>query len=247
MQYSFVLLLMMKLTTPPLNVYEKSVIAIIIILIIIGDIGAFVNVQWYENSYAVEDGFIEWLTVIPLLIASVTAILYLTRLSARRSWLFVVSVLVIALFSFFAAGEEISWGQRLFGIQSSEYFKEHNAQGETNLHNLVVDGEKVNKIIFSQLLSVLIGIYLVLLPLLYHRNAKVKQFIDWAGVPVPRLYQILLAAPCFLLTAICPSGKGPEMLEFGICFTFLLIVAFPFNRYVFQKKAGKRQHTATVK
>jgi len=220
----------------PLTIYEKLVIAFVALLIIIGDISAFINVHWYENAYAEEDGFIEWLTVLPLLMATVTAISYLIKLPSKRSWLFFTSILTIALFSFFAAGEEISWGQRIFHIQSSEYFKEHNAQGETNLHNLVVDGEKVNKIIFSQLLSVLIGIYLILLPLLYQKNTAVKRFIDWAGVPVPRLYQIMMAGGVFLLTAICPSGKAPEMLEFGICFTFLLIVAFPYNRNVFRKE-----------
>ncbi len=219
-----------------LTLTEKLVIAFVILLIIIGDVGAFINVHWYEQSYAEEDGFIEWLTTIPLLIATVVAIGYLVKLVRHRSWLFFLSVLFIALFAFFAGGEEISWGQRIFGIQTPEYFKEHNAQDEMNLHNLVLsDGEKVNKLIFSQLLSVLIGIYLILLPILYSKNASVKKFIDWAGVPVPRLYQIIFGAAVFLLTAICPSGKRPEMLELGICFTFLLIVAFPLNKYVFRR------------
>ncbi len=219
-----------------LNGYEKFIIAFVIVLIIIGDIGAFINVHWYETAYAEEDGFIEWLTTVPLFIATVVAIGYLIKLYGKRSWLFFLSVLFIALFAFFAGGEEISWGQRIFHIQTPEYFKEHNAQDEMNLHNLVMsDGEKVNKVIFSQLLSVLIGIYLVLLPILYTKINNVKRFIDWAGVPVARLYQIILAAAVFLLTNICPSPKAPEMLEFGICFTFLLIVLYPLNRYVFRK------------
>ncbi len=152
---------------------------------------------------------------------------------AKLAVLFIRSVHRIIFF--FCRGEEISWGQRIFGIKTPKYFEEHNAQDEMNIHNLVVDGEKLNKIIFSQLLSVLIGIYLVLLPILYMRNAAVKKFIDRAGVPVARLYQIIMAAAVFLLTAICPSGKAPEMLEFGICFTFLLIVAYPCNRHVFRR------------
>ena len=227
---------MNELYKTKLNRYEKLIIFFIIVLIIIGDVGAFINVHWYEQSYAEEDGFIEWLTTVPLLIATVVAISYLVKLARKRSWLFFLSVLFIALFAFFTGGEEISWGQRIFHIQTPKYFKEHNAQDEMNLHNLVLsNGEKVNKLIFSQLLSVLIGIYLVLLPVLYTTNAAVKKFIDWAGVPVPRLYQIILAAAVFLLISICPSGKRPEMLEFGICFTFLLIVAYPLNKYVFRR------------
>ncbi|MCZ7674723.1 MAG: hypothetical protein M5U35_00845 [Roseovarius sp.] len=45
---------------------------------------------------------------------------------------------VYAIVFFFGAGEEMSWGQRIFGWESGEYFQQHNFQGETNLHNLVV-------------------------------------------------------------------------------------------------------------
>ena len=37
---------------------------------------------------------------------------------------------------FFIAGEEISWGQRIFEVASPEYFLSTNKQLETNLHNL---------------------------------------------------------------------------------------------------------------
>jgi len=37
----------------------------------------------------------------------------------------------------FMAGEEVSWGQRMVGIASPLFFKLHNTQGETNLHNLL--------------------------------------------------------------------------------------------------------------
>lgn len=36
-----------------------------------------------------------------------------------------------------AAGEEMSWGQRLFGFEASESFQQLNHQNETNLHNLI--------------------------------------------------------------------------------------------------------------
>src|SRR5688572_18030880 len=43
---------------------------------------------------------------------------------------------LIALFCLFVAGEEFSWGQRLLGFGSPEYFLENNFQQELNLHNL---------------------------------------------------------------------------------------------------------------
>ena len=47
----------------------------------------------------------------------------------------------MALIFIFGAGEEISWGQRIFNVESSEYFLENNAQGETNLHNMTTKTE----------------------------------------------------------------------------------------------------------
>lgn len=38
----------------------------------------------------------------------------------------------------FIAGEEISWGQRIFGWETPAWMKEHNIQGETSIHNLAV-------------------------------------------------------------------------------------------------------------
>ena len=43
---------------------------------------------------------------------------------------------LLAFACLYVAGEEISWGQRLFDIQTPEFFNEHNLQQETNLHNL---------------------------------------------------------------------------------------------------------------
>lgn len=41
----------------------------------------------------------------------------------------------LALACFYVLGEEISWGQRLIGFDTPLFFREHNLQQETNLHN----------------------------------------------------------------------------------------------------------------
>lgn len=46
---------------------------------------------------------------------------------------------LLALFSlgvFFVLGEEIAWGQALFGFNSPEFFQHHNQQGDMTLHNV---------------------------------------------------------------------------------------------------------------
>ena len=44
--------------------------------------------------------------------------------------------LVFALVAFLIAMEEISWGQRIFNIETPGFFFTNNYQGELNLHNL---------------------------------------------------------------------------------------------------------------
>ena len=61
-------------------------------------------------------------------------------------FLFAIGMLIICL-------EEISWGQRIFGIENPDYFEEHNTQKEISIHNLSI---------FQHLLSeiyILIGFY----------------------------------------------------------------------------------------
>ena len=43
-----------------------------------------------------------------------------------------MSVLLLLIF-----GEEMSWGQRIFGWESTGVFKEYNYQQETNIHNFL--------------------------------------------------------------------------------------------------------------
>lgn len=50
---------------------------------------------------------------------------------------------LFAVAALFVALEEISYGQHLFGWSSPEYFREHNLQGEVNLHNML--GSKPSK------------------------------------------------------------------------------------------------------
>ena len=82
-----------------------------------------------------EDGWIEVLTVVFLLVAIFFGAMFL--LSGRipghtwmRWWMF-----ILILGSVYFAGEEISWGQHIFGWEASSYWQSLNDQGETNLHN----------------------------------------------------------------------------------------------------------------
>jgi hypothetical protein len=113
-----------------------------------------VDPGWFERVYVIEDGPVEWATAAALLAAAGVSVWTVRRPGAGCGRLHAVTWVGLALLCLFAAGEEISWGQRVLGFSSPELFVRHNAQHETNLHNMVVAGVKVNKLVFSQLLFV---------------------------------------------------------------------------------------------
>lgn len=222
----------MKISTlkRPLNAIEKFIIVFVFALMIFGIAAALVNKTWFLNSYVEEDGPIEWLTELPLFIIFIACMWYLIRFAKRKNFWFFIIYLCIGLGSFFVFGEEISWGQRIFNFKTSEYFQEHNSQDEENIHNLILDGEKLNKIIFTDALIAGVVIYLIIFPLLYSRNKKFKNFVDKAALPLPTIAQIISCVLVFILSFLTFDPKGAELLEFGGCFMFMLIILYPLNR-----------------
>ena len=215
----------------PFNATEKTVLIIVFILMIIGIVAAHVNKTWFLQQYVVEDGFIEDLTLVPLAMIVIISLVYLIRFIRRKNIWFFLTYLMIGMASFFILGEEISWGQRIFHFKTTEYFEEHNSQDEMNIHNLVLDGERLNKIIFTNALIAGVVIYLVGVPLLYNKNQNFKSFIDRAAFPVPTIQQAFACALVFGSSFLTFDDKGAELLEFGGAAVFMLIILFPLNKF----------------
>ena len=82
-----------------------------------------------------ENGWVEILTVVFLLVAIFFGVLFLLLSKVPgHGWTRWWMVLLI-LGSIYFAGEEASWGQHVFGWQTSDFWQNFNDQGETNLHN----------------------------------------------------------------------------------------------------------------
>jgi len=84
-----------------------------------------------------EDAWIEWGTAHAFLAA---AAVFGWRALRGQGWGRLAGV-GLAAFCFFVAGEELSWGQRIFAFQPPEIFLEANYQQEANLHNLLTRKE----------------------------------------------------------------------------------------------------------
>ncbi|PIQ22948.1 MAG: hypothetical protein COW65_00165 [Cytophagales bacterium CG18_big_fil_WC_8_21_14_2_50_42_9] len=203
-------------------------------LLIFGIVMSRLDPFWFEFIYVPEDGFIEWMTVLPLLLMAVVSVNRLVKLAPLRNSWFVISLLLFMGFCIFAAGEELSWGQRLFNWKSTEFFKENNAQKETNFHNLIIAGKSVNIIVFSRLVILFMVFYLLVLPILYQRSLKIRILAENFAIPIPQVYQIISLLLVFGLISLCPSHKRAELLEFSSCFLFLAIVLYPRNAYIFK-------------
>ncbi len=181
-----------------------------------------------------EDGLIEWLTVVGLVLAMVLCFWRVRVLFSSRPAVFLVITLLGGLVFLFGAGEEISWGQRLFNIQTPQWFEDNNRQGETNIHNMVVFGQDLTKLAFGKILTLLIFGYLLVLAPFYLRVASVSKVVDYLGIPVPQTRQIIafvLMAAMIHLPDI--NGRESELFEFAGAFMFLVIIAWPRNQYIF--------------
>jgi len=213
---------------------EKLLLYLLLVTILLGVYWGFGDPQFFTERYMMEDGEIEYGTVI-LLLASCVLILYRwLKLRKVHSLYFSLISLLIFIGFFFVAGEELSWGQRIIGIETTEYFKENNAQQELNLHNLVISGIKINKLIFGLILTTVILLYIVLLPILYNQMKSFSSLLDRWYIPVPRLRHAVSYLVLTLIISIIPASKNWELLEFGSVLIFFLILWTPVNHYLFR-------------
>jgi hypothetical protein len=106
-------------------------------------IGKFDRAQF--DALMWEDSVGEWATFFAFAFAGIIGIVALLRAIWRNSdralnanqVRFRMIIGALSVFCLFAAGEEISWGQRVFGFMPPEMFQKLNFQQELNFHNIL--------------------------------------------------------------------------------------------------------------
>lgn len=146
--------------------------------------------------------------------------------------------MLLAAICLFGAGEEISWGQRVFDIQTPAALAERNAQRELNLHNLTFEWNgrtvKVNRLVFGRGLAIGVVLYLFVLAPLYRRNARFSALVDRWAIPIPTAVQTLAyIAVVAVVEGLVASPKRGEMTEFAGAIVIVLNIAFPLNRAIY--------------
>ena len=168
---------------------------------------SYLNVTdpWSYDALNLEDGWTENLTAVLLFLASL--LLFATAAQGRKPSHPRIYVLGgIALM--FAAGEEISWGQRIFDWTTPDLLQDLNAQGETNLHNIY--SHAFGRIHFegTTLLGMAAGF-----AILFRKDSLF-------GIPLPSpllmlgflLLQLYVRSPDGILNFIISTGNGLLLL-----------------------------------
>ena len=228
----------------PRKLLEKLTFIFVFTLCLLGVYFSKTDLKFFEGVYVREDGPLEWLTVVALLVGCVMNIYRAQILAPFRHKRFVLGLYFLSVVFFFGLGEEISWGQRIweswFDFKVPSFFLQYNSQGEMNIHNLRFGGVKINKLIFGTLLGIGIVFYFLILPVLYKKQEKVKNFIDSIAFPLPRGYHIIAYLCLAALAEFIDGGKKGEILEFGGTWIVLLMIFEPYNREIFSRRSFER-------
>jgi hypothetical protein len=202
--------------------------AAIVVSIVLGFVFTAKGEEAFMN-FLKEDGLIENLTALFLLASACVAVYRVIITSRSPGKIRMLTWGILALMFVFGAGEEISWGQRIFNFETTGFFKSNNLQQETNLHNLVIGGVKINKLIFSQMLMGFLAFYFVLLPVLVRKSAFVQKVVMLFGIPVPRWQHIIVALVSILVISRFPYLRSGELNEFVFSIMIFLIFLYPAN------------------
>jgi hypothetical protein len=138
----------------------------------------------------------------------------------------------------FGAREEISWGQRMFGIATPEWVAERNRQEELNFHNLTVGSGQVADFIYLAV-EFSVVIYLLLIPHLHRRYQSLRVLLDGLAIPVPKLSSAIalglaaLSSELIIHRWLVPGGGG-ELTELNLVYCIAVNFFLPANAELFR-------------
>lgn len=154
-------------------------------------------------SLAREDYWVEWLSFAAFLVAGTGFAREAVRRGLREGWF----IAVLGLFCLFVAFEEISWGQRIFGVTPPKIFLAGNYQQEFNFHNFL----KTYLSSESQIAMILIGwgVLLSLAPL----HLRLREELEARRVVAPATSLIPWSVIGLLMLGIYPVAFTGEHVE----------------------------------
>ncbi len=122
--------------------------------------------------------------------------------------------------------EEISWGQRIFGIATPENMREINYQDETTIHNI---GGSFEDIYFT-VLGVFLFVITIMFPVLKAFHGRFSRFISSNRIPVVDSMLVAGFASSFLFVYVQPPAWVAWSLIGGLCIPPVLVIIFGKNQ-----------------
>ncbi len=187
----------------------------------------------YYMFMTLEDQFVEWTTYFALFTAGVMSLVIAGRRLQKGLPFFVFFLLFGVACGLFAL-EEISWGQRVIGIESPEYFMERSDQKEINIHNVLQRRfEFKTKFVASQVLFFFGFVF----PILFH-DPRFRRLFQKLRLVVPSI----ALAPGFLISAWAMrdwvTGQEEEIGEVFFSILFVMFMLMEFIRLINVEKQG---------
>ena len=151
-----------------------------------------------------EDGIIETATAIFYLLASVVALVHFFGVREGNDFGFFKTkrnafFLFLGIIFFLIFGEEISWGQRIFGLTTPGFLEEINVQREIGFHNIWVFEGMFRA---NWLLQYFCFFFAVLLPLVDLTIPRVARWMKKINVPIVPILISLVFVGNYILSRI---------------------------------------------
>ena len=141
-----------------------------------------------------------------------------------------IGIILFSIIFFFGFGEEISWGQRIFNVETPDFFIENNLQSETNIHNLMIGGVKLNKLIFTNGLFFIFSFYFLAIPYLYAKSNNIKSIINKFSIVIPKYSQSIIFICSTIIIYLFNHDRISEIWECLFAFTMLITSINPLNK-----------------
>ncbi len=220
-----------------MKLFEKIMYPILIIFVLVAIYISRINLYYFESAMVVDDGIFQLMIFGTLIFASFMCFYRASILRPFRGGVFATFLVIAGVVFLCFAMDEMSWGQRVFGFRTPPFFLIHNTKMQLNIHHLVINGFRMNNMIFTLFVKIMATLYFLVMPFFYPKLEKIKSFVNRFAIPLPRYTQtgayLILAG----LVNLIPSELRYVIFEFGFYWILVLMMYNPLNEEIFSRKS----------
>ncbi len=175
----------------------------------------------FYRSIIKEDSIIEWLTFAFLIAAGFVSLTIASKIWMKHQYLHWFFILFFG-FNILAGLEEISWGQRVFEVETTGVFQKYSDQNEINLHNTF---QGIFRIKTKHIALIVLFIYGSILPGLMREYNLKNSKMPLRQLIIPPLFLRMGFTIASILMLDFQTGHEEEIGEFffSICFFIMML------------------------